>query len=183
MRSYWGPRYWYFFHSIINTYPNTPTPMQKALYYNIFMLFIKLIPCKSCRKHFVILIKAYPPKMNSRDDWDKWGVKIHNKVNLRLKKDKITYETFKTTFKYDNHLYIFQFITYVKEQAYIGYIPFNDFINLINMLLIIHPCKKCRNSLRIRYQKDNLPQIMLSKINLNKWLKTYIKPKGYHIKK
>ena len=43
-----------------------------------------------------------------------------------------------------DHLLLFQFIKYVQKQAYLNQIPFNDFINLLNMLLIVHPCKKCR---------------------------------------
>lgn len=182
MRNYWGPLYWYFFHSLIGTYPDIPSEMQKKLYYNIFLLFIQLIPCKSCQGHFITLVKAYPPNMNSRIEWEKWGVKIHNKVNLRLKKPKIRFNEHQTTFIYNNHLNMYQFITYVEKQAYLNNIPFDKFINLLNMLIVIHPCEICRSSLRIKYIKDNLPQIMVSKINLSKWLKSHIKPKGFHIK-
>ena len=74
MRLYCSQDIGIFFSSIIKTYPEEPTLMQKALYYNIFMLFIKIIPCESCQKHFVTLIKAYPPNMDSRDSWEN-GVK------------------------------------------------------------------------------------------------------------
>ena len=182
MTEYWGPYYWYFLHTISKSYPEHPTQLDKKLYSELFLLFIKLLPCKSCQAHFIAITKAHPAKMNNRDEWEHWVVKIHNKVNMRSKKPKISYDAYMTMYQTIDHEILYKFINYVQKRAYMNHIPFSQFIYLLNLLVLLYPCLECRRSYQYRYKKDNLPQLMLSRVNLEHWLKTYIKPKEYHIK-
>jgi hypothetical protein len=182
MTQYWGPKYWYFLHTMINNYPETPNKLEKSLYGQLFLLFIKLIPCNVCQIHFTTILKLHPPDMSSREKWKEWGFNIHNKVNIKLKKSKISLIEFNKLYQDINHKHIHDFIVYNQIRAYRDHISFNDFILLLNLLILIHPCIKCRKSYQYRYKKDDFSQLTISRIGLEKWLKRYIKPEGLHIK-
>lgn len=182
MTQYWGPRYWYFLHTLIESYPETPTHLEKSLYSQMFLLFIKLIPCTICRVHFVSTIQKHPPNMTSKIKWKEWGFNVHNKVNLRLKKEKLSLDKFNELYETINHQYLYDFVIYNQIRAYRDHISFNDFTMLLNLMVLIWPCVKCRKSYQYRYKKDNMPQLLISRIALEKWLKRYIKPDGLHIK-
>lgn len=183
MTQYWGPRYWYFFHSLLANYPEEPTPTEKILYQQMFVLFVKLLPCTKCFQHFTSIVKAHPPNMNTKHDWVMWGYKIHNKVNLRLKKKALKTKFFVKMYKEINHQYLYDFIMYNLNRAYQNQIPYNDFLLLINLSLIVFPCIKCRKSLQYKYKKDNMIKLVRSKIDMEKWVKRHFKPNGYHHKK
>ena len=120
--------------------------------------------------------------MSSREKLKEWGFNIHNKVNIKLKKSKISLIEFNKLYQDINHKHIHDFIVYNQIRAYRDHISFNDFILLLNLLILIHPCIKCRKSYQYRYKKDDFSQLTISRIGLEKWLKRYIKPEGLHIK-
>jgi hypothetical protein len=182
MTKYWGPIYWYFLHTLIDSYSETPNNIEKSLYQQMLVLFVKIIPCNICRIHFFKLLKDRPPNMISKEEFIQWGFNIHNKVNIRLKKTKLEFKDFKDLHGKINHKHLYDFIIYNQKRAYHGEMLFNDFILLINLLVLVFPCSKCRKSYQYQYKKDNMSQVLLSKISLSKWIKRYIKPEGLHIK-
>lgn len=182
MTQYWGPRYWYFLHTLIESYPETPNKIEKSLYVRMLSLFVRLIPCKLCKIHFITVLSKHPPNMESKEKWREWGFNVHNKVNMRLKKNKLNFIDFEKLYDTINHHYLYDFIVYNQIRAYRDHILFSDFTLLLELMMLIWPCIKCRNSYRYRYKKDNLPQLFLSKIGLEKWLKRYMKVDGLHIK-
>lgn len=180
MTSYWGPLYWYFFHSVLNTYPDEPTNIDKEVFGNGILLFVKLVPCSSCRHHFTLILKSTPVKLANRSELRKWGINVHNKVNIRLKKNIYSASNYDNDYKVINHQKIFLFINYVRQQAYLNNIPFHYLTDLLHLLVLLYPCRKCRNYYQRRYKEDNLPGIMLSRIGLAKWMKSFFRPKGFH---
>lgn len=183
MTQYWGPRYWYFLHSLIASYPEEPSPIEKAVYQQMFVLFVKLIPCSKCFVHFMSILKMHPPNMNSRNEWVQWGFNIHNKVNIRLNKKPLKYKFFEKMYTEINHQYLYDFLMYNYNRAYQNQIPYNDFVMLVNMSIIVFPCSKCRKSYQYKYKKDNVAQIISSRIDLEKWIKHHFRPEGFHFKK
>jgi len=182
MRQYWGPRYWYFLHSLISSYPENPNNIETVLYMQMFMLFINLIPCSLCKTHFIKTVKEYPLKMNTRDEWVKWGFDIHNIVNRRLGKDDLKLEDFEKMYLIIDHQYLYDFLIYNKNRAYQDQIPFQKFLILLSIITIVFPCKKCKFGYAKKYKEHNLSKLMSSRIDLDKWIKKNIKPKGIHIK-
>jgi hypothetical protein len=182
MRQYWGPRYWYFLHSLISSYPENPNDIEKALYMQMFLLFINLIPCSICKRHFIKTLKKHPLKMNTRDEWVKWGFEIHNIVNKRLDKDILKLEKFDKMYVTIDHQYLYDFLMYNKNRAYQGQIQFQDFLMLLSIITIVFPCKKCKFGYAKKYKEDNIPKLMSSRLDLDKWIKKNIKPKGIHMK-
>ena len=183
MTQYWGPRYWYFLHSLVASYPEIPSETDKLLYQQMFILFVKLLPCTKCFFHFTTILKTFPPNMTSRNDLILWGFNIHNKVNIRLNRKPLKLKHFNKMYQEINHQYLYDFIMYNFNRAYQNQIPYNDFVLLINMSMLVFPCVKCRKSYRHKYKKDNLGKVMHSRIELEKWIKHHFRPDGYHLKK
>lgn len=183
MTQYWGPRYWYFLHSLINSYPDEPTDLDKILYKQMLMLFIKLLPCSKCYNHFIEIIKQRPAQMTNKTEWILWGFNIHNKVNIRLKKKKLKWDKFESLYQNINHQYLYDFLIYNKNRAYQNQIQFNDFIMLLNMSMLVFPCNKCRKSYNYKYRENNVSSFINSRTLLDKWINRHIQPNGFHYKK
>lgn len=87
----WGPSGWAFIHYVALGYPNNPTMKDINDYKNYYYNLAYVIPCESCRKHYKETIMNNPPKTQNKDELFKWTVDIHNIVNERLSKPKLTY--------------------------------------------------------------------------------------------
>lgn len=57
-----------------------------------YILWINKLPCGTCKQHWELLIKDFPPDFSSKQAFFEWGVAAHNKVNKRLGKQEITLE-------------------------------------------------------------------------------------------
>jgi hypothetical protein len=182
MTSYWGPRYWYVLHSTLMLYPENPNIISKQIYTKFIELFVKLIPCPNCQKHFVELILKFPVNFNSKQDLEKWAFDIHNTVNKRLSKPKMDMDSYKIKYANINHEYIYDFIMYNKKRAYINHIPYNYLTSLLEILVLTYPCMKCRKLYRQEYLKSKIPSLYVSKIDLHRWIHTYFKIEGKHPK-
>jgi len=92
----WGPHYWFFLHTIAITYPLHPNTMTKKKYYEFIHNIPTFIPVDSMSKYFSRLLDEYPvtPYLDSRDAFIRWMHFIHNKINERLEKPKISLEEF-----------------------------------------------------------------------------------------
>ena len=44
----WGPRAWFFIHSVAFNYPNNPTKYDKLNYKNFFTHLGNILPCEFC---------------------------------------------------------------------------------------------------------------------------------------
>jgi hypothetical protein len=87
----WGNSGWTFLHTITFNYPENPTLTQKNDTEVFFTLVGSILPCKYCRESYILFIKQLPikPALESRALLTKWLFNIHNKVNNKLRRQKV----------------------------------------------------------------------------------------------
>jgi hypothetical protein len=92
----WGPHYWFFIHTISMSYPLRPNSITKKKYYEFIQNIPLFIPVESIAGDFSKLLDQYPvsPYLDSRDAFIRWVWFIHNKVNEKLEKNKISLNKF-----------------------------------------------------------------------------------------
>jgi hypothetical protein len=94
--SVWGPHFWFFLHTLAISYPHHPNAVTKKKYYELIQNLPVFIPVESNAKDFENLLNEYPIEayLDSRDSFVKWMHFIHNKINEKLEKPKITLNDF-----------------------------------------------------------------------------------------
>jgi hypothetical protein len=92
----WGPHFWFFLHTIAMAYPHHPNSVSKKKYYELIMNIPLFIPIESMGNDFSKLLDEYPVTayLDSRDSLIRWMHFIHNKINEKLEKPKITLNEF-----------------------------------------------------------------------------------------
>ena len=92
----WGPHYWFFLHTISMSYPLRPNSITKKKYYEFKQNLPLFIPVESIAGEFSKLLDQYPvsPYLDSRDAFIRWVWFIHNKINEKLEKNKISLNKF-----------------------------------------------------------------------------------------
>ena len=101
----WGPHYWFFLHTIAQTYPTNPNPTTKRKYYDLIQNMPLFIPTPEIGNKFSIYLDKYPvsPYLDSRDSFVRWVFFIHNKINVSLDKPELSYlsslEYYKNNYK------------------------------------------------------------------------------------
>jgi hypothetical protein len=92
----WGPWYWGFLHTATMTYPMYPNAATQKKYYDLINNFPLFIPVESMSKEFSRLLQKYPvtPYLDKRESLIRYMHFIHNKVNERLEKPKISLTAF-----------------------------------------------------------------------------------------
>ena len=87
----WGPNGWEMLHSIANNYPIKPNNNEKMNFLIFFNNIKYVLPCRFCRESFSEFIEEIKicEYLNSTHDLQKWLYKIHNKVNNKLRKQKL----------------------------------------------------------------------------------------------
>jgi FAD-linked sulfhydryl oxidase len=90
--SVWGPHYWFFLHTVAESYPNYPTSVTKRKYYDLIQNFPLFIPNTEIGNHFSNLLDKYPvtPYLDNRDSFVRWVHFLHNKVNVALEHPEIS---------------------------------------------------------------------------------------------
>jgi hypothetical protein len=89
----WGSHYWFVIHSIALSYPEYPNQIIKKKYYQFFQDLPLFIPEKESSQTLNKLIEQYPvePYLDCRTSMFKWTHFIHNQVNAKLGKPKLSY--------------------------------------------------------------------------------------------
>jgi hypothetical protein len=92
----WGPHFWFFLHTIALTYPHRPNDVTKKKYYELIQNLPLFIPIEEIGNDFGKLLDEYPitAYLDSRDSFIRWIHFIHNKINEKLEKPKITLNDF-----------------------------------------------------------------------------------------
>jgi hypothetical protein len=92
----WGPHYWFFLHTISICYPLRPNSITKKKYYEFIQNIPMFIPIESISTYFSKLLDEYPitPYLDTRDSFIRWMWFIHNKINQKLEKPKISLSKF-----------------------------------------------------------------------------------------
>ena len=88
----WGPIFWMTIHITALGYSAKPTYAEKRAAKEFYESLQFLLPCPVCREHYAqhIAEKPISPFLDSRDALFKWTVELHNKVNEKLGKPKLT---------------------------------------------------------------------------------------------
>ena len=102
--SVWGPHYWFFLHTIAESYPLHPNEVTKKKYYDLINNLPIFIPIDELGNYFSELLDKYPvsPYLDNRDSFVKWVVFIHNKVNVSLGKRELSQDKALKTY-FDNY--------------------------------------------------------------------------------
>jgi hypothetical protein len=92
----WGPHFWFFLHTLTLSYPHHPNSVTKKKYYELVQNLPVFIPVETIGSNFSKLLDEYPitAYLDSRESFIKWMHFIHNKVNEKLEKPKITLNDF-----------------------------------------------------------------------------------------
>jgi hypothetical protein len=92
----WGPHFWFFLHTLALSYPQHPNSVTKKKYYELIQNLPLFIPVESIGNGFEKLLDEYPVTayLDSRESLVKWLHFIHNKINEKLEKPKITLNEF-----------------------------------------------------------------------------------------
>ena len=94
--SVWGPHFWFFLHTLALSYPKHPSSTNKKKYYDLIQNLPLFIPNENIGKSFVKMLDDYPIGcyLDNRESLVKWMHYIHNKINEKLEKPKITIDEF-----------------------------------------------------------------------------------------
>jgi len=88
----WGPHYWFFLHTIAESYPEHPNETIKRKYYDLIQNMPIFIPVIEIGNKFSNLLDKYPitPYLCSRESFVRWVHFIHNKINILLNKKEMS---------------------------------------------------------------------------------------------
>ena len=100
----WGPKFWFFLHTISLSYPNYPNAITKKKYYDLIQNFPMFLPIEEIASNFSKLLDKYPiqPYLDNRESFIKWVWFIHNKINEQLEKPIISLNDFYIKY-YENY--------------------------------------------------------------------------------
>jgi hypothetical protein len=92
----WGPHFWFFIDTLALNYPNNPNDVTKKKYYEFIQNLSLFIPVEEIANDFDKLLQLYPisPYLDSRKSLVEWVHFIHNKINEKLEKPKISLNDF-----------------------------------------------------------------------------------------
>ena len=92
----WGPHYWFMIHTIAISYPIRPNAVTKKKYYDFIQNLPLFIPIESMATNFEKILDEYPvsPYLDSKDSFIRCTHFVHNKINEKLEKPKITMAQF-----------------------------------------------------------------------------------------
>jgi len=88
----WGPHYWFFLHTVAESYPIYPNQVTKRKYYDLIQNFPLFLPNDEIGNRFSEYLDKYPvsPYLGTRDSFVRWVNFIHNKINVQLNKQEIS---------------------------------------------------------------------------------------------
>jgi hypothetical protein len=94
--SVWGPHFWFFLHTLALSYPHHPNSVTKKKYYELVQNLPLFIPVEVIGNNFNKLLDEYPVTsyLDSRESFVRWMHFIHNKINEKLEKPKISLNDF-----------------------------------------------------------------------------------------
>lgn len=87
----WGPHYWFFLHTVAESYPLYPNETTKRKYYDLIHNMPLFIPIEEMGDKFAVMLDKYPvtPYLDARESFIRWVHFIHNKYNEYLGKDEM----------------------------------------------------------------------------------------------
>lgn len=146
MTTHWGPRQWYWYHSLSYHAPEKCSLQEQKVYLETLVIMTKLLPCQKCYDHFNKTCQKVKINFQTKEKMIHWFIEMHNHVNKRLKKDHVTREEADQLYQNEiNHLYLNQYLQYHCNRAIFGHAPINLVVELVKRLFHLYPCLECRN--------------------------------------
>ena len=187
---FWGPDGWKLLHSIAIKYPNTPSSIDKKVYKNFFNTIQYILPCIYCRKSLSQYYNDLPIDnyLNNRTELSKWLYLIHNKVNNKLRLQKLNNSKnpkFSSIFNFYNNyvdeinkincvdipgwnfLYTIVF-NYPKDTKDISQIRYINYIIFFKLLPLVIPFN-ISTCLKREIDNTDFEQIFTTRDNMKKW--------------
>ena len=154
----WAPLTWYIFHKISIDYDDT----YKEHYKIFFQTMKTIIPCKTCRNHFIENTKLEENQVEPNITADKifpWTVRIHNMVNRTSKKREYTTDDAKALYdKPIDHNKLFAFMNdYMMYNLNKGADKDRELLAMFKAICYIFPNKVKRERL-IKYVEKAQPK-------------------------
>lgn len=100
----WGPHYWFVLHTMAICYPLNPNKIIKKKMYEFIQNLPLFIPIDDIGNNFSKFLNKYPvtPYLDSRKSLMRWMHFIHNKINISLNKNTLTFDESMTKY-YENY--------------------------------------------------------------------------------
>ena len=100
----WGPPFWFTLHTIGITYPTHPNDTVKKKYYDFIQNLPLFIPDPKMGNKISEYLDKFPvtPYLDSRMSFMKWIHFLHNKINMQLGKEVISFDD-SIKMYYDNY--------------------------------------------------------------------------------
>lgn len=100
----WGPHFWFTLHTIAITYPTHPNDTVKKKYYDLIQNLPLFIPDSKMGNKLSDYLDKFPvtPYLDSRMSFMKWVNFLHNKINMKLGKEVISFDD-SIKLYYDNY--------------------------------------------------------------------------------
>ena len=104
---YWGPSAWNLMHTVSFNYPESPTADERKEVFDFLHATAKLLPCLRCRRDWTgylaqQLASDDSSHLDSRDALSRFLVDGHNRVNQKLGKPLMNYETVRALYIFDS---------------------------------------------------------------------------------
>ena len=90
----WGPKLWFFIHTIALNYPDNPTYQDITSYEEFFNNLKFTIPCDKCKLHYRQRLDKKPIRnfLTDSNTLFKYTIDLHNEVNKSLGKRIYSYD-------------------------------------------------------------------------------------------
>jgi hypothetical protein len=88
----WGPHYWFFLHTVAESYPVMPNAVTKRKYYDLIQNMPLFIPIQEMGNKMSQMLDKYPvsPYLDTKESFVRWVHFIHNKFNALLGKEEMS---------------------------------------------------------------------------------------------
>ena len=98
----WGPKLWFFIHTIALNFPDNPTFQDIGNYEHFFENLKHIIPCDKCRLHYTQRLQANPVRkyLTDANALFIYTIDLHNEVNKSLGKRIYSYDEVAKIYKY-----------------------------------------------------------------------------------
>lgn len=172
----WAPLTWYIFHKLSNEYGQViekEGEEYKSHYIEFFKSMKTIIPCKTCRNHFIQNTSSEENKIENNMDSTKvfaWTVRLHNLVNTMNKKKVFSVDEAKKMYSspiMNQQLYAF-INDYMMYNLNKGIEKDKELINMFTELCYIYPNKVKRDKL-VQFVK----KIPIKKEKIRDWLNMF----------
>ncbi len=169
----WAPLTWYMFHKLAHDFDNNESDEYKKHYLEFFNTMKTIIPCKTCRNHFIENTNIEENKIENNINGEKifqWTVRLHNLVNSMHKKKVFTVDEAKKLYKapiINQKLYAF-INDYMVYNLNKGIEKDNQLINMFTHICYIYPNKTKREKL-IKF----VEKIPLKKDKIRDWVNMF----------